>query len=86
MPKYGTEKETRLAYRVRMLDAAEREELMARSGLSRTTLYARLKAPGKLTLDEATAITRFLEELDDVAYDLTMMLLPMDIGTCEPAK
>lgn len=86
MPENGTTTETRLAYRVRKLSTAEREELMARTGLGRTTLYARLNAPGKLTLDEATAITRYLEELDNEDYDLNLLLLPVDIGANEPVQ
>ena len=73
------ETETRLAYRLRRLNAEERAELLARLGISRNTLWARLANPGTFSLDEATAIARFLEELDNESYDMLEMLRPIQL-------
>lgn len=73
------ETETRLSYRLRKLNAEERAELLARLGIHRTTLWARLANPGSFTLDEATAIQRFLNELDNVDYDMMEMLRPIQL-------
>lgn len=73
------ETETRLSYRIRIMSTEEREELLARLGISRTTLWARLNAPGTFSLDEAAAIQRFLEELDNESYDMLDMLRPIQL-------
>lgn len=80
MDKYRTvETETRLAYRIRRLRKEEREQLCERIGIGRTTLFTRLNNPGKLTLDEASGITRFLEELDNTDYDINQLMRPVEV-------
>lgn len=79
MEKMRTNTESRLAYRVRMLSAMERTDLLNKLGMGRTTLFHRLNDPGKLTLDEARTITRFLEALDNEDYDIYEMLRPVEI-------
>lgn len=73
------ENETRLTYRLRRLSVEERDELLARLGLSRNTFYARLRAPRTLTLDEADCIGSFLTELDNEDYDMMEMLRPIQL-------
>lgn len=73
------ETETKLAYRLGRLNTEERQELLARLGMARSTLWARLQEPGKFTLNEATTITRFLEELDGEDYDMLEMLRPIQL-------
>lgn len=71
--------ETRLAYRLRQLTAEQRAELLARLGISRTTLWARLERPGTFSLDDARALHQFLEELDGESYDMLEMLRPIQL-------
>lgn len=71
--------ESRLSYRLRKLSTGQRNELLQHLGMSRTTLFARMKAPGTFTLDEAATVTRFLEGLDDCAYDVYDMMRPIEL-------
>lgn len=77
--KRTADHETRLAYRIRRLSTEEREQLLQRIGLGRTALFTRLNNPGKFTLDEASGITSFLEELDNMEYDIYQLMRPVEI-------
>lgn len=72
--------ETRLAYRIRRMSAEERTELLARLGITRSTLWRRLNKPGTFTLDDGGVISRYLEELDGESYDMLEMLRPIALN------
>ena len=74
-----TDQETKLSYRLRQLSAIEREQLLDQLGMAKTTLYARVANPRKLTLDEASTISRFLEAIDGEDYDMFRMLEPVNL-------
>ncbi len=73
------DQETKLAYRLRQLTPVEREQLLDQLGMAKTTLYARMANPRKLTLDEASTISRFLEAIDGENYDMYALLEPVNI-------
>lgn len=74
-----TDQETKLSYRLRQLSAIEREQLLDQLGMAKTTLYARVANPRKLTLDEASTISRFLEAIDGEDYDMFALLEPVNL-------
>lgn len=57
-------RDTKLAYLLGKLTAHQREDLCTRLGISQGTFYSRRNDPGSFTLDEATVLDRFLEELN----------------------
>lgn len=74
-----TDQETKLSYRLRQLTPVERQQLLDMLGMAKTTLYARVANPRKLTLDEASTISRFLEAIDGEDYDMFRMLEPVNL-------
>lgn len=79
MARKEDQAETRLSYRIRKLSTAHRERLLQTLNMGRTTLYTKLNQPGTLTLDQASIITRFLEDVDDCEYDITELMRPLEI-------
>lgn len=80
MARKEDQADTRLSYRIRKLSTANRMRLLQALNMGRTTLYAKLNAPGTLTLDQASTITRFLEELDGEDYDINELMRPVEIA------
>lgn len=66
--------ENKLTYLLTKLSAEQRDALIARLGISRTTFYERRNRPGQFTLDEAAAMCRFLEELHGEELDIYHLL------------
>lgn len=67
-------KESKLTYLLKQLTAEQRDELISRLPMGKSAYYIRRDAPGKFTLDEASILCRFLEEIHGQDLDIYHLL------------
>ncbi len=67
-------KETKLTYLLKQLTTDQRDELIKRLPMGKSAYYIRRDQPGKFTLDEASILCRFLEEIHGQDLDIYHLL------------
>lgn len=74
-----SETNSRLRYRLDLLSAEQRDQLMASLEVSKTTYYRLRDNPHQLTLEQAERLRVFLEGLDNCEYDMFRLLEPVEL-------